>query len=355
MSVYARKGKELFQFTPLREGRLPPRWKAFATVRFQFTPLREGRLSVVQRSAHILYFNSRPCERGDAGLEAIAKNLIAISIHAPARGATQLFRLPGKAGPFQFTPLREGRRHGRQLCRLPRKFQFTPLREGRHTGPSSTRVSGCYFNSRPCERGDQNLGKFYSAHTHFNSRPCERGDGRNRRGCGCRSRNFNSRPCERGDLRRQILCHRRYHFNSRPCERGDLISINVIHLSFVISIHAPARGATPAVPAGNDGRLISIHAPARGATRPAGCSLLVIGVQFTPLREGRQSRLPGSRPPWYFNSRPCERGDIHHYFILIINLKFQFTPLREGRQEVRESLRQKSKFQFTPLREGRRG
>ena len=102
------------------------------TLKFQFTPLREGRRrrrEVRRRCPH--YFNSRPCGRGDA-LTAAEAHTWAISIHAPAGGAT--YKL---AEPVPFTA-----------------FQFTPLREGR---PSShPRIaSAVYFNSRPCGRGDK--------------------------------------------------------------------------------------------------------------------------------------------------------------------------------------------------------
>ena len=36
------------------------------------------------------------------------------------------------------------------------KFQFTPLREGRQTN-WMVRMWPCCFNSRPCERGDENV------------------------------------------------------------------------------------------------------------------------------------------------------------------------------------------------------
>ena len=123
---------------------------------FQFTPLREGRpLGAPQLEVVVSNFNSRPCERGDAPEDMAVMVAEIISIHAPARGATE-----GKAATievgevFQFTPLREGRRYtgGRLLCfpvisiHAPargatrshlwvvlssRIFQFTPLREGR--------------------------------------------------------------------------------------------------------------------------------------------------------------------------------------------------------------------------------
>ena len=100
----------LFQFTPLREGRrqgwsCPP-----CRTNFNSRPCERGdpRLSTAAR--WMLYFNSRPCERGD--VLALVQHLGAkISIHAPARGATNrgtmFWAMNSK---FQFTPLREGRR-----------------------------------------------------------------------------------------------------------------------------------------------------------------------------------------------------------------------------------------------------
>ena len=37
--------------------------------------------------------------------------------------------------------------------------------------------------------------------------------------------------------------------------------------------------------------------------------LMISKFQFTPLREGRLPKMVGSRKRYYFNSRPCERGD----------------------------------------------
>ena len=77
---------------------------------FQFTPLREGRLIVVD----------------------YIQLMRAISIHAPPRGATGLSLLHIKwRSRFQFTPLREGRRSLPHIRTDWKPFQFTPLREGR--------------------------------------------------------------------------------------------------------------------------------------------------------------------------------------------------------------------------------
>ena len=103
---------EQFQFTPLREGRLPapevadapegisihapPRGATSVGVSvleiptsFQFTPLREGRrLYPPIPLIHQMHFNSRPSARGDRRLSVSSLRLMSISIHAPPRGAT---------------------------------------------------------------------------------------------------------------------------------------------------------------------------------------------------------------------------------------------------------------------------
>ena len=58
---------------------------------FQFTPPREGRQPSVELSTIVgPNFNSRPCERGDRDRPSRPTVHPAISIHAPARGATMI-------------------------------------------------------------------------------------------------------------------------------------------------------------------------------------------------------------------------------------------------------------------------
>ena len=57
---------KIFQFTPLREGRLPLSVVRCSGSLFQFTPLREGRQGArMRKNADCTNFNSRPSARGD--------------------------------------------------------------------------------------------------------------------------------------------------------------------------------------------------------------------------------------------------------------------------------------------------
>mgnify|MGYP006890787135 CR=1 FL=1 len=103
-----------------------------------------------------------------------------ISIHAPARGATEK-RDPIIRKPlFQFTPLREGRplrvhmHHAQQHVHIS---IHAPAR-GATSRFSAAKRNPVDFNSRPCERGDAPGTRKFYAHNlaYFNSRPCERGD-----------------------------------------------------------------------------------------------------------------------------------------------------------------------------------
>ena len=118
-----------------------------------------------------------------------------ISIHAPARGASQFCSHRDVRHIFQFTPLREGlpqlmgwemddgisiHAPARGASALPRAltwplelFQFTPLREGL-LNFALIEMSAIYFNSRPCERGFHNswVGKWM---TEFQFTPLREG------------------------------------------------------------------------------------------------------------------------------------------------------------------------------------
>ena len=190
-------------------------------------------------------FNSRPSARGDR-LESSTRHVAVISIHAPPRGATTASRTAAKAGLFQFTPLREGRRWLQAALRMrcnisihapPRgataradalvdvvEFQFTPLREGR-------------------------LGTFTgtSCRMDFNSRPSARGDSLKSAGTAQYLISIHAPP--RGATTAGMLSWTRRNFNSRPSARGDGFGV-CDGKGVGISIHAPPRGATIRLPRG---------------------------------------------------------------------------------------------------------
>ena len=167
----------LFQFTPLREGRQFGIGTENGGNQFQFTPLREGRQ-----------------------VRAVLTIMpLGISIHAPAGGATTTAWEVVKQIVFQFTPLREGRQRLRKRQRPPWLFQFTPLREGRPCPAIATAHPAAYFNSRPCGRGDACRDSENEASSVFQFTPLREGRLHAREIDDSACSYFNSRPCGRGD------------------------------------------------------------------------------------------------------------------------------------------------------------
>ena len=210
----------LFQFTPLREGRPPNALIVRVCMQFQFTPLREGRRKAQQCDHWRAYFNSRPCERGDQ----------------------QKSELLETCSVFQFTPLREGRRWTGRKPERPDLFQFTPLREGRHPGIGAD-LSGAGISIHAPARGATfAFLRRLAIHCYFNSRPCERGD--------------------------HFFCQFFGFFviSIHAPARGATLRGSICSCTGLISIHAPARGATDIFVMPQKHIYISIHAPARGAT-----------------------------------------------------------------------------------------
>ena len=186
---------QVFQFTPLREGRPAgifdatrrPYFNSRPSARgddglhtlferlpdFNSRPSARGDIAALVAFRHVEDFNSRPSARGDREFVHGAAR-VGISIHAPPRGATSQKNAKKGFTRFQFTPLREGRRApvwyhiirsnisihapprgatcailvssagsisihapprgATAIAPLPTqrgKFQFTPLREGR--------------------------------------------------------------------------------------------------------------------------------------------------------------------------------------------------------------------------------
>ena len=189
-----------FQFTPLREGRLPSMnaiWRGFL---FQFTPLREGRRTGCDTPSRRGDFNSRPSARGDKIVETDCM-LPTISIHAPPRGATR------------FSVYHADYRGN---------FNSRPSARGDPTTLSGLSALPTYFNSRPSARGDHALLEHEGIFFLFQFTPLREGR---------QTRRF---------LRKSMRCTISIH--APP--RGATNTSKIFFAYYLISIHAPPRGAT---------------------------------------------------------------------------------------------------------------
>ena len=143
------------------------------------------------------YFNSRPSARGDR-YRAASYSARKISIHAPPRGATVWLDEEPLDWPFQFTPLREGRRQ-----------------------PGGKRRNTHDFNSRPSARGDKSPGRTPGG-SHISIHAPPRGATHPRETFPA-SRLFQFTPLREGRRQRNHKVSERFNFNSRPSARGDLL------------------------------------------------------------------------------------------------------------------------------------
>ena len=188
----------------------------------------------------------------------------AVSIHAPAWGATRTWSGTGRARSFQSTPPRGGRHH------RPRRPQG---------------LAG--FNPRPRVGGDvvvrcaSGVGHLVSIHA-----PAWGATGEPPRQEAIHH-GFNPRPRVGGDLGSDSATIGCTRFNPRPRVGGDSVG-HVAGETVLVSIHAPAWGATP-----------SIASIVRAD-----------GFQSTPPRGGRLGPAPlGTTCPLGFNPRPRVGGD----------------------------------------------
>ena len=165
---------------------------------FQFTPLREGRPSWNRHARRAVYFNSRPSARGDHTAGAVGSPP-AISIHAPPRGATKYLTAKGRSHNISIHAPPRGATgnwdEGGHILLIsihapPRGATSGGLLDvvlavviSIHAPPRGATITGSapvfnavYFNSRPSARGDPILSAVWCDTIDFNSRPSARGD-----------------------------------------------------------------------------------------------------------------------------------------------------------------------------------
>ena len=93
MKAYVEKAMD-FNPRPRAGGDKKGRSDRRCTQRFQSTPPRRGRLAELKRALLFLKFQSTPPRRGRLAEEARLHPEAAISIHAPAQGATRIAEIP---------------------------------------------------------------------------------------------------------------------------------------------------------------------------------------------------------------------------------------------------------------------
>ena len=215
-----------------------------------------------------------------------------ISIHAPPRGATaDVVARRKQSQKFQFTPLREGRRHGFPSIRASANFNSRPSARGdaawcsalgdnglisihapprgATTGSANLRSASCYFNSRPSARGDSSFGGSGGGGVISIHAP-PRGATADVVARRKQSQKFQFTPLREGRRHGFPSIRASANFNSRPSARGDAAWCSALGDNGLISIHAPPRGATIALLRSLTREIISIHAPPRGATAQKG-------------------------------------------------------------------------------------
>ena len=142
-----------------------------------------------------------------------------VSIHAPARGATFIFRLDLRPGGFN-SRAREGRDSFLGQCLSGPAFQFTRPRGARQAG-AERKAKKAGFNSRAREGRDTLRAVPQFGRKRFNSRARE-GRDQAKPGPAFLRRSFNSRAREGRDLLRFHSEPRPAGFNSRAREGRDI-------------------------------------------------------------------------------------------------------------------------------------
>ena len=192
---------------------------------FQSTlPRRERRPANGRFRCAPPHFNPRSREGSDSTLCGGNLFLICISIHAPAKGATDYFFI--------------------QLAQS--KISIHAPAKGATACSAAACGADCHFNPRSREGSDSTTASRRSRDSHFNPRSREGSDPAPPR---CR--------------------HLHHSISIHAPAKGATPAGGETDFGVGISIHAPAKGATDIAYAVGQSIVISIHAPAKGATSTA--------------------------------------------------------------------------------------
>ena len=203
----------------------------------------------------------------------------AISIHAPARGATDF---------------------PRHSCRRSHAISIHAPARGATCRQTQRRRSSGYFNPRSREGSDRIFRTFSNSFFVFQS-TLPRGERHSPFRIFSISLLISIHAPARGATRRiSRISSQNLNFNPRSREGSDGPHYRDDVYEAVISIHAPARGATWRDCGSDRSMEISIHAPARGATA------MIWSISL--IRRKFQSTLPRGERRWTFFAFYMEIG-----------------------------------------------
>jgi len=252
---------------------------------FQSTPPRGGRRMYVNKTIAQDIVSIHAPARGATDIQTVPSPPCYVSIHAPARGATRARHRHHRLRPVSIHAPARGATHYRLESGQSTVFQSTPPRGGRRTTDWSP-VSPRCFNPRPRAGGDAlqiGVRSVHGVSIHAPARGATRIYSPQVRSRQC----FNPRPRAGGDGAPVRGTSPTFSFNPRPRAGGDMVDWKKYGIT-IVSIHAPARGAT-------DAAILCFEEPM---------------FQSTPPRGGRLRSALTTGDFTCFNPRPRAGGDV---------------------------------------------
>ncbi len=323
--------------------------------RFRSTPPRGGRPNTILIWGNKTQFRSTPPRGGRQPAPHVRLMATPVSIHAPARGATQSNIIAG-AGPTGFDP--RPRAGGDLTQSKPMRpqyvFRSTPPRGGRHHSLRSLKMVLC-FDPRPRAGGDDTIKAYEAAirvsiHAPARGATCAAGTtggmvavsihapargATHPHGKAAVARVFRStpprggRPVTRADVNavrmfrstpprggRRWVRSRMDHshqFRSTPPRGGRQHAKGYAHRRLCFDPRPRAGGDTNGTILAAS-RRVSIHAPARGATKIPTSRPATLLFRSTPPRGGRLNDLGFALRATGFDPRPRAGGDFLRCF-----------------------------------------
>ena len=210
-------------------------------------------------------FQSTPPRRGRRMRWRRKRTTSTISIHAPAQGATQTGQAKaGERGISIHAPA-QGATTVRYFATTGVKISIHAPAQGATLCATRKKPATQHFNPRPRAGGDQFV-RLKPVRVRISIHAPAQGATRSIRSSTPTSPHFNPRPRAGGDShggRRQAAWP---HFNPRPRAGGDVFSAVLGHLTRGFQSTPPRRGRHVSKRDSGRIRAISIHAPAQGAT-----------------------------------------------------------------------------------------